>query len=241
MTKSSVLAALLGVALLAAAAPARADIILLTGTDVSGQGLGSSLTVLTLQSPRNSTSESGGVNFDGSVFGDTQPGALKNRTFTLADLGIASAGQLALLLDLSEPSSEKPPSVTVTSPFALTLTVYDATGASHEDFAYSCGATANPCRLDQVAPGLGGSELAFGLDTLQQAVLNDFIGSHLGAEVFAVSASFGDAQGGPEVIRVGGLKSTAPAATRIPEPAGMLLLGSGLLGAGLFARKKMKG
>ena len=119
MTKSSVLGCLLGVALLAAAAPARADIILLTGTDLSGQGIGSTLTVLTLQSPRNSTNESGGVNFDGSVFGDTQPGALKNRTFTLADLGIASAGQLALLLDLSEPSSEKPSSVTVTSPFTV--------------------------------------------------------------------------------------------------------------------------
>src|SRR5438046_2195920 len=82
--------------------PARAELVLLNGVQLSGQGIGAQLTALTLQQPSGTTVESGGVNFNGTVFGDAKTGASQSTTFTFADLGISSASQLALIVNLTD-------------------------------------------------------------------------------------------------------------------------------------------
>src|SRR3954468_3013029 len=96
------------------AAPASATLDLQTPVQLQGQGVGATFTTLFLQGAGNNTTESGGVNFNGSVFGDAGQGNQQSRTFTLGDIGITSgnlASQLALIVNLAEPGSENPPSV----------------------------------------------------------------------------------------------------------------------------------
>ena len=86
---------------------------------LTGQGVGATFTTLFLQGAGSSTTESGGVLFNGTVFGDAGNGQSQSRTFTFADLAITNASQLALLVNLAEPGSENPPSVlTAASPLA---------------------------------------------------------------------------------------------------------------------------
>src|SRR5215204_970502 len=117
-----------------AASPAEASLVLLGEADLSGQGIGAQFTVLTLQAGQPTT-ESGVVNFNGSITGDVQPGASQSRTFTFADLALTTANDLRLIVNLAEPGSESPPTVTATNTGAInsfansiTLNVYSSTG-----------------------------------------------------------------------------------------------------------------
>src|SRR5438477_1092317 len=95
-------------------APAQASLVPFTNTQLTGQGIGSTLTVLTLQNG-SPTTESGGVLFNGTPFGNASTGASQTSTFTFATLGITNANQLGLVVNLAEPGSESPPSVTTAS------------------------------------------------------------------------------------------------------------------------------
>jgi len=121
-----------------AAAPARAELVPLTNVQLSGQGVGASFTTLFLQGAGSSTTESGGVLFNGTTFGDAGSGQSQSRTFTFADLALTNASQLAFIVNLAEPGSEATPSVTTApSPLltnanlagTITLNVYSAAGA----------------------------------------------------------------------------------------------------------------
>jgi hypothetical protein len=103
MYKPLVLAAAALAVGLAAATPARAALVLLDQTTLSGQGVGAATTLLTLQAPGAATTESGGVLFNGTPFGNAQTGASQFSTFTFTSLGIANASQVALIVNLSEP------------------------------------------------------------------------------------------------------------------------------------------
>src|SRR5215213_10061389 len=120
-------AAAAAIALVAAGimtAPASASIILLNDTQLQGQGLGSTTTALTLQSPASTTTETGGVNL-GGPFGDALQGSSQWELFTLAQLGISNANQLAMVVNLAEPGNDN--TVTLNS---LTLTAFSAGGAT---------------------------------------------------------------------------------------------------------------
>jgi len=52
-----------------AVAPAQAELVPLTNVQLTGQGVGASFTTLFLQGAGNSTTESGGVLFNGTTFG----------------------------------------------------------------------------------------------------------------------------------------------------------------------------
>jgi hypothetical protein len=236
MIKPLVMAAAALAVGLAAATPARAALVFLDQTALQGQGIGATTTLLTLQSPGSSTTESGGVLFNGTTFGNAQPGASQSTTFTFASLGITNANQLALIVNLSEPGSENPPSVTTAlSPLvtnanlanAITLNVYSATGVLLEQHTTATGLT-----LNQVQGGVGGSGLVFGLTPAEQAQLNATIAANAGLEVFTVGATFANAHGGLDVIQAGIL---TPA---IPEASTWAMMVLGFLGVGLVAYRR---
>ena len=215
--------------------PASADLIQLTDVQLTGQGIGATTTVLTLQNG-SPTTESGGVLFNGTTFGDASTGASQSTTFTFATLGITNASQLGLVVNLSEPGSENPPSVTTaSSPLAtnanlanaITLNVFSSTGTLLEQFLSSTGLT-----LNQVAGGVGGSGIVFGLTPAEATELNATLAANAGIEVFTVGATFANAEGGNDVIQAVSLSPS------VPEPSTWAMMILGFFGVGFLAYRR---
>jgi len=241
MTRTSIALAAVALAAGLASAPARADLVPLTTVQLTGQGVGATFTTLFLQGAGSNTTESGGVLFNGTPFGDAGNGASQTRTFTFADLALTNATQLALIVNLAEPGSEPTPSVnTAVSPLAtnanlannITLNVYSAGGTLLEQHTAAAGLT-----LNQVAGGLGGSGIVFGLTSAEATQLNATMAANAGNEVFAVGATFSNSAGGPETITAARLTSVAA----IPEPETYALMLAGLGMLGFVARRRQSG
>ena len=235
--------ALLVVTLLCAfVGPAQADLISLGPGTLSGQGLGSVLTVLTMTSPGSSSTESGCV--AGGVGGATVVGAAacpgagpnggtaftgldntpqNNTARSVTALNLTDFHDLRILFNPVEPGSAS--SITLTN---LSLTLWNPANGQILDARY-IGA---PVAFASSDPGVGNAGFFFGLDNTQANTLNGILAA-FPAAVLGLAANASDATGGPETFSFG---VVAPR-TSVPEPTTLVLLGFGITAIGWMNRK----
>ena len=212
-----------------AASSAYADGIVLVGSNTlhpDGVGL---RTVLSIQSPGSSTTESGGIRWTGSrdqIFGDATRGGTNN-TVSLADLGVTrNDTAIQIGFNINEPNGGGRSSLTVQN---IILTAYDA----HGNAVFTASLIGGPYDLQKLGNGQGTADYVFSLDQAAAARLAAIYDPNLR---IGLEATITNAQGGPESFYLGLGRANTP----VPEPATMLLLGTGLAGVAARMRKRRK-
>lgn len=219
---------------------ARADIIYLGPRVVQPSGQGVVPTVLTLQEtdsqPRDGV-ESGGVRRVGGqdvLFGDAKAG-VNTKTIAFADLmnnaGVQSASDLGIYLDIVEPGNDN--LLTIEGRNSLVLTAYKDDGTVLDQFFYTGEfreLTATP------GPGGGRSDHVFGLDSVQAARLQALIDANPDLRL-GLESTLGSVFGGPDQYFFGSLGNQQEP---IPEPATMILFGTGVVGVAAKVRRRRK-
>jgi len=209
-------------------APAYGDGVVLVSPSI--QKLVPPLAALNLQHHGNSTTEAGGVRWDGSGdvdFGDISAGPHQH-TVSLTELGVGQASNLRVLLNINEANGGDKAPITVDS---LLLTAYDQAGNTVFTADLINGV---PVTLDQFRHGQGAnSDFAFGLDEEAAARLQAAMDANSNLRL-GLTAALSNVNGGPERFTFGA------AAGPVPEPTTIMLLGTGLAGLAGAARRRRR-
>jgi len=213
-------AAVLFVAL--TASQARADIIYLPNATAPSGGVGHQPeSILSVQSPGSTSNAAGGVSWNGSK--DVRSGDAKNgehtKTLSFAQAGITNAGELRIFMDTEDPDND----LTLNQ---LVLTAYGSNGQ-----ILFQGSLAAPIHFGNEQNGQGHGDRVFALDANQAALLQAAFAANPNLRL-GLFASTSDDTGSFTNFKLG----QGPAA--VPEPATMLLFGSGLAGIAARARRR---
>lgn len=209
---------------------ARADIIYLPGATAPSGGVGHQPeSVLSIQSPGNSSNASGGVAYgcqsgkkgvtcDDMLSGDAKRGE-HSKTLSFAQAGITNAGQLRIFMDTEDPDND----LTLNQ---LVLTAYGSNGQ-----ILFQGALAAPITFNNELNGQGHGDRVFALDAAQAARLQAAFAADPNLRL-GLFASTSDDTGSFTNFKIG----QGPEA--VPEPTTMLLFGTGLAGLAARARRR---
>lgn len=235
----------LAAAMLATAGGASASLVYLGDIDMTGTGLGAVNTVLTIQSPANTTTELGSVAWNGTTNVTTGNTLAINQTRTIAEAGATAASNLRIVFNPNEPGNAPDNSITLNS---LVMTIYSPTGTSlFTANLLPAGTAETPITLNPTLTGVGRSGHVFALNAAEaaDAQTTAFAGAFQNNRI-GLSASASNATGGIDTFFVGnqggsgGSGGLPPLVGPIPEPGTMAMLATGLLAMGGIARRRRK-
>lgn len=226
---------LIATATMLAASSSHASLIPAGTVSLSGTGIGTVSTILTIHD--NDGTEAGEVRWTSSgnvATGNVVGPNVQTKTQLFGDVGISSAADIRIIFNASEPSGG---SIQLDD---LVLNIFAPDGT----LLFTSGAFA-PIFLADTEPGTGKSGFAFQLDVAQAALANPYV---VAANRIGLSAETSMAQGGLEtffILRGAGVPPCDPAVEvcgpqEIPEPGTLALLGIGLAGAGAMSRRRRK-
>jgi hypothetical protein len=241
--------AALSSALVALAAPmlARADVVYVGPVDMSGTGFGNVNTIMTMQATGTQmgsiesgcvgVSDSGRLNTTmymlnktnksdpdlcqgGNVGGyEKSPSNFPhNQTFL-----VTNAAQIGVVFNSNQPAGG---TVSLSN---LVFVLFDA----HGNVIFTSGATSQTFSSTASEPGIGNSGWEFILTASQAAQAQAAINANGGSAYLGLSATVTDSYGGPETFFL----VNAPSPSQSPEPATLLLLGTGMLLLGAVRRR----